>query len=296
MSSPEVVINVAGMVVRFRSVCRLRFLPVEFRGFAVPGAQVVDMDIDVEVAPTSGHDESACVSSFVGDCRGTEMPDHRWETGFLADGSEYIVVDFYDNSLYNWVKLTLGQSKGLLQLSLKDSSVAEVDPYIFPLLNIMVSRLIRRRHGFLVHSSVVSDNGNGYLFTAVSGTGKSTMAGLWESMGASVINDDMLALVPCADGVVANNIPMPYYSSTPRRATLKGIFLISQSKVNFINPMNGALAALRFLSNTISQPCTKAAAVQHLEDVSSVTARVPVFSLGFKPDVDIVRDIRNLNL
>lgn len=297
MAVKQVAIKVAGITISFVANDGLAFNPIEYRGFAINNLiGKPDMHIDVVKAITTIHDESDKVNSFVGDCRNTDMPDYRWETGVSKDEKEYIVIDFFNNQTYEWLKLTFSDDNGILQLKMKNTSQDVVDPYIFPLLNIFISRLLRRRNSFLIHSSVVNDNGNGYLFTAVSGTGKSTMARIWEQSGATIINDDMLALVPVNDYIEANNIPMPYYISQPRKVNLKGIFLISQSKYNFINRVTGATAILRLTSNTIQQPSTKRAAIEHLKLVEKVANIVPIFELGFKPDKDIVADIRKLNL
>lgn len=62
----------------------------------------------------------------------------------------------------------------------------------------------------LFHGSCISVDGNAYLFTAKSGTGKSTHARLWrELLGerAVMINDDKPLIKICEDGVLAYGTP-----------------------------------------------------------------------------------------
>lgn len=297
MNESQVYISVAGLRIKFSAKQPLSFSPVEYRGYAV--AQDANTMLNVTVVDATGqeHSEEGRTDYFVGDCRGTEMPDHRWEVGFTPDRQEYIAIDFFTESLpFNWVKLIFGESEGILYVSRRDANKFDIDPYCFPLSNILISRLLRRFNSFLIHSSVVNDNGNGYLFTAVSGTGKSTMARLWQAEGATIINDDMLALRTDGENIVANNIPMPYYNDSPRSVTLKGIFLISQSPDDYVRPISGAKAALKLSSNTIHQPCNKISAIEHLKNVERVIQKVPVYELGFKISNNIVNIIRQLHL
>lgn len=53
-----------------------------------------------------------------------------------------------------------------------------------------------QRDGLLLHSSLIQWNGRGLLFTAPSGTGKSTQAELWNRYeGADILNGDRAALM-----------------------------------------------------------------------------------------------------
>ncbi|MCQ2229896.1 MAG: hypothetical protein MJZ13_09160 [Bacteroidales bacterium] len=297
MSNSPVIVSVAGLNIRYSAEPPLSFSQTDYRGFAVDNACDITLDINIVDSQETGHDESDREVFFVGDCRGTEMPDHRWEVGYTKDGKEYIAVDFFNDFLpLNWLKLVFDDKNGTLYISRRDKDTLQIDPYIYPLNNILISRLLRRYNSFLIHSSVVDDNGKGYLFTAVSGTGKSTMARLWQGEGATIINDDMLAIRTDSGEITANNIPMPYYNDSSRGVALKGIFLISQSKDDYVSPISGAKATLKLLANTIHQPCDKTSAIDHLKNIELVSKNVPIYELGFKISNNIVNIIRQLNL
>lgn len=60
---------------------------------------------------------------------------------------------------------------------------------------ILLRNLITQNQGILIHASSIIWNGIGVIFSAPSGTGKSTHSCLWETyFGAEVINDDAPAL------------------------------------------------------------------------------------------------------
>ena len=295
--SKSVAVSVADMEFCFWTKEDIELAPSNFRGFAIEKTSNPILKIEVvthQDVPTAYPNS---INPFVGDCRGTEMPDHRWEVGFLPDGNDYIMVDYFTDHLpLEWIRLTYGKNEGTLEVVCRNRQSATIDPYIYPLANILISKMLRRVKSFLIHSSVVNDGGKGYLFTAVSGTGKSTMARIWKGEGSTIVNDDMLALRTDKKGITAYNIPMYQYIDFQRSVELNGIFLISQSKVNFIRPISGAQAALRLASNTISQPSSEVVAKEHISNVGLVASKVPIFELGFKPDSDIVSMVRNLNL
>ncbi len=270
----------------------------QIRGFAVSEGQP-DYRIRVSYA-----DESRMASPephvgiFTSERTQQGYADHQWTLRTYADGSECIEVEHVDNERFKRTQLLLSnKGDGELLICPTTANYERIPAYVFPIVNVMLSRIVAKKGGFLTHCSVVDDGGRGYLFTAVSGTGKSTMARLWKSCGATIINDDMLALLPTANGrFEAHNIPMQLYVDTPRKARLSGIFLISQSKENFIRPVKGARAVLRLMANTLQQPIDSTAASQHVNRVAAACTATPIFELGFRPDTDIVDEVRRLNL
>ncbi len=71
------------------------------------------------------------------------------------------------------------------------------------ILNEICKRVLEQYDGFFFHSSALMLNGEAYLFTASSGTGKSTHTGLWRTLFKDrvvMINDDK-PIVRKIDGV-----------------------------------------------------------------------------------------------
>lgn len=263
---------------------------ISYRGFSCEPIQSPDYSIGIYL--TSQPHTFDRTIGYLGE---GENIGHTWH--ILKNDTVEIFTTLLDNNpKYQTAQLILHSNRGTLELCPKEpTNVA--DAYLFPMLNLIMARILHSRNGILVHSSVVDDNGKGYLFTAISGTGKSTMARIWNSSGATIINDDMNALYITPSGYVcATNIPMPYYNAKPSETYLKAIFLISQSKTNFIRPISGAVANLRFFANTIYHAINKEVASQHLSIVNSIAKRVPIYELGFKPDIDIVNEVRDLDL
>ena len=91
----------------------------------------------------------------------------------------------------------------------------------------------------LFHGSVIAVDGEGYLFTAKSGTGKSTHARLWrENFGdrAVMVNDDKPLLRITKDGVIAYGTPWDgkHRLSANTSVPLKGICILERATENQI--------------------------------------------------------------
>ena len=94
---------------------------------------------------------------------------------------------------------------------------------------------------FLAHGSALALDGSGYLFTARSGTGKSTHTRLWRELfgeRAAMINDDKPFLQLTAEGVLIHGSPWSgkHGLDTNICAALKGICLLERGNENVIRP------------------------------------------------------------
>ena len=70
----------------------------------------------------------------------------------------------------------------------------EIDPFEYPLDGLILYYLTVINGDIMIHASGVNNAGEGYLFSGVSGKGKSTMAKIWDNYGAKVIHDDRLVI------------------------------------------------------------------------------------------------------
>ena len=109
----------------------------------------------------------------------------------------------------------------------------------------LCSFILTNAQGIIFHSSAVMVNNNAYLFTAPSGTGKSTHTRLWrELLGdkAVMINDDK-PIIRFVDGnfyVYGTPWNGKHRLDTNCRAKVKAICKISQAKENVITPITPA--------------------------------------------------------
>ncbi len=169
-----------------------------------------------------------------------------------------------------------------------------LDPFFHPLGILHLIEMARVENAFLLHASGINDKGAGYVFSAVSGTGKSTMAKLWHDQGANIVNDDRLLIRVSEDGKVQfYNTPMPYYKSVPSGVELSKFFLIKQSIDNYIKPLSVLEGALKILGNCMQHQYDKKQVSGLLDLLERAVSICPAYELGFKPDSDVVDLIRS---
>lgn len=228
--------------------------------------------------------------------KGAEIP-YRWT--ILRRGHQSgIRVEFDDDNQLIDAFCLIDFQKNTLEISLvpkiRDEAV-RIDPLFQPMGSILMVVLAHHQEDVLIHASGINDDGVGRLFTAVSGTGKSTMAGIWKEKGTKVINDDRLWLHKADGKWYMFNTPMPYYAQVPTVVPLSGIFLIRQSPHNELRRLQGANAAMRFMANAIQHFYDKEMTGRHLDRILDIASQVPIFDCGFKPDGEIVEAIRSFS-
>ncbi len=148
-------------------------------------------------------------------------------------------------------------------------------------------------NGFMLHSSAVEVDGQAYLFSAPSGTGKSTHTSLWlELFGdkAQIINDDKPAIRITDNGIYAYGTPWSGKSdlNVNEGYPLGGICVLERSEHNFINPLDEGTAVFSILNQTI-RPQAPEAMGQLLTLLDTVIKQVPVWKMGCNISVDAAK-------
>lgn len=144
-----------------------------------------------------------------------------------------------------------------------------------------------RHNGLMLHSSCIEKDGYAYLFSARSGTGKSTHTHMWleKLSGTRIINDDKPALI-FEDGVWYA-CGTPFSGKTDENLDVKipirAIVFLHRSETNQVKKLPPALAVTQFIEQTIN-PSDRTLAEKMLEYTDLILRNVPVFSLGCNLD------------
>lgn len=156
--------------------------------------------------------------------------------------------------------------------------------FVVNLIDSAMHYCIRNFDGLVFHSSALSCEGEGVVFSAESGTGKSTHTSLWlkEFNDTKIINDDTPIIRVLPDGKVML-YGTPWAGSTGINSNesvpLKAIVFLSRSEVNSIKPVSFASVMQNFLS-ALSSPLTSEMFSQTLDIISKICKTVPIYSLG----------------
>ena len=138
-----------------------------------------------------------------------------------------------------------------------------------------------RRGSVVLHASYIVDRGEAILFTAPSGTGKSTQADLWKKLrGATVVNGDRALIQKTANGFTANGIFYSGSSGVCRNITapLKAVVVLDRGNAEIVKMggLVGIKAVLPQCGYDTENPQDIADVTQLL---SELFACVPVYHL-----------------
>ncbi len=150
-----------------------------------------------------------------------------------------------------------------------------------------VEHLMAQNDGFVFHCSYIAVDGKAILFTAPSGTGKSTQADLWNRhRGAPIYNGDRCAVRWKEGQAYACGIPFAGSSQICENMTLPlgAIVYLRQAPQTTIRRLRGA-ESFRSLWEGCSVNVWDQADVDRIsETVMQVLSVVPIFELACTPD------------
>lgn len=154
-----------------------------------------------------------------------------------------------------------------------------------------VEHLLAQAGGFVFHTAYIETDGGGILFTAPSGTGKSTQAALWNSLrGAEIINGDRAAVRVTGKGIFACGIPFAGSSQICKNKTLplKAVVYLSQAPQTTIRKLRG-LEAFRSIWEGVSVNTWDADDMNQVSQaVQRIAQEIPVYHLACTPDESAV--------
>lgn len=149
---------------------------------------------------------------------------------------------------------------------------------------------------FLLHSSFISWQNNGILFTAPSGTGKSTQADLWKKYeDADIYNGDRTIIRKIEGKYYGFGSPYAGSSGIYRNesAPIKAIVVIEQGPDNVIRRLRGREAFLPLFRETLMNTWNKEYMEKMTDLLMDAAYQIPVYHLSCRPDQDAVNTVKN---
>ncbi|MFZ2286783.1 MAG: hypothetical protein WAV93_07350 [Bacteroidales bacterium] len=163
------------------------------------------------------------------------------------------------------------------------NSENRINPLPYPLDGLLLYFLSSASGDIMIHGSGAICGGRGWIFTGRSGSGKTTMAGIFDRAGDRVIHDDRLILRKEAGGWVMHSTPV-YRDDEPRSAPVDHLWGIMHGRSNVSSPVSGAEAVALALSNCVQQNRDRDAATRLASAVEDLVSSVRVSRLTFLPD------------
>ena len=136
----------------------------------------------------------------------------------------------------------------------------------------------------LVHGSAIAADGEGFLFTAHSGTGKSTHTRLWRQVlgaRAVIVNDDKPFLQLTETGVILHGSPWSgkHGLDCNLSVPLQGICILERGSKNQIGIMDAA-DALPMLRKQTYQPMDAEKEARYLRLVERLAQSIPLWKMA----------------
>lgn len=156
--------------------------------------------------------------------------------------------------------------------------------------SVSLAQLLLPKNAFFIHSSYISVQGKAILFSAPSGTGKSTQAALWEKhRNAEVINGDKAGVL-VENGAYACGVPFCGTSGICKNKTfpLGAVVLLSQAPQNSIRRLAGIEALQGVLRNVYLDLIAPGEQGAIIDLLITLLETVPVYMLNCTADENAV--------
>ncbi len=203
----------------------------------------------------------------------------------LKDRSKSYKADFSDDE----VQIRLSVKEDFIRQKKEEMPHLSLDDHEYMWTGEAFYNELLKHDGMMLHSSCVEKDGYAYLFSAKSGTGKSTHTHLWlkNLEGTRIINDDKPALVLKNGKWYACGTPFSGKTdeNVDVKVPIRALVFLHRSEKNEVKRMPTVQAIGMLLSQTI-RPNSKELAEKMLELADKLLTEVPVFSLGCNMDDD----------
>jgi len=170
------------------------------------------------------------------------------------------------------------------------------NPYALDsVLRILHSLVISARGGFLLHGASGICDGRAFLFSGVSGAGKTTISSL-APPDATLLTDEISYVRPSPAGYFAYGTPFSgelAKAGENTKAPISALFFLEKGPENRIDELPPAEAVRRLMRNILFFAEDGALVETLLATACDFVQRVPVRRLTFYPDTRVWNEIRN---
>lgn len=145
--------------------------------------------------------------------------------------------------------------------------------------------------GIVIHASAIEWHGKGIMFSAASGTGKSTQANLWKKhMGAKILNGDRPAVrvvdyLPYVYGTPWSGSSCEFINSS---APLSAVVMLEQAQENTIRCLSNHEAVAKLMPRAFLPYYSPQLMNLAMNNLERIILSTPVYLLKCRPDIESV--------
>jgi hypothetical protein len=177
----------------------------------------------------------------------------------------------------------------------KDNLLSPLD---YPLDELVLSAHINiNKIGIILHSACISTGGRGFLFSGVSGSGKSTISEIWQKDEKTTVLTDERVIIREKDGDLwAFGSPWHGTAEIHKNmgAPIEKIFFIKHGKVNRAIPISKTDAARRLMVRCFPTFWNREGMEFVLDFCTRVAGGKECYELEFVNDLSVARYVKNL--
>jgi len=197
---------------------------------------------------------------------------------------------FQRSDFAGWIDVEARQGRNVLRKNMEPFAIESF-------LRICYSFLAVEYDGVLLHSAGVIRDGNGYIFPGISGTGKSTIAGLATDREI-VLSDEMVVVRKVKGSYLVYSTPFYGTNGSAElnsNAPLKAVFLPVKDNKVFIKETKPSRALAKLLASVLffgQEPRFN----QRLMDISAdMIAQIPFYEMHFQRNTSFWERIGELD-
>lgn len=171
----------------------------------------------------------------------------------------------------------------------------ELTDNLISLLRLAIECNLAYNNGISVHASCINYNGQAILFTAPSGTGKSTHASLWgKTMGAKLISGDRPHLHVSATGINAYGVPWDGKEQIflQENYPVLAMVEIRRANNNWLRKLNDKQAFSILLKQVMLPMWDDYVKFSAYKTIKNITQTVPIYRLFCLPDTNAVELVK----
>lgn len=189
--------------------------------------------------------------------------------------------------------------KNHIRIDLDINIVKKIEIGILFLEMVALERWLLREDALVLHSSFIKCEEKGIVFTAPSGTGKSTQANLWHRYrNANIINGDRSIIYKNKQTLNFEVSGLPFCGSSginlDQNAKLNAIVFLSQSKVNKAVPMLKLSAVKRLFEEISINSWNPYFVKKSFKLIEEITNQTPIIHLECNISEEAVEVLENL--
>ncbi|MDD4690342.1 MAG: hypothetical protein PHE51_11440 [Eubacteriales bacterium] len=212
----------------------------------------------------------------------------------------YILYDYDKHTGTCYMQIRANKEWSKIDISFFDIRKhlnASDDYFAFNALRDIFKYICLKHGGIVLHSSAISFNNNGIVFSAHSGVGKSTHTSLWQEVygdSIEIINDDTPAIVIENGQAILFGTPFCGTSGINKNKAvpLKAICFIQRSEDNHIERLSSTEAIRRFFEQ-IKRPVTRELMNDALTMIGKVLEVTPIYLLSCNISHEAVEVVKN---